>query len=59
MIYFDRLFAIKKNYKAALDEDAKQRAKIEQDWHDGYVTDLYKNKALQELDAAAASVAAN
>ena len=29
MIYFDRLFALKEKYRAALDEDSKARAKIE------------------------------
>ena len=39
MIYFDRLFALKEKYKAALDEDASKRAKIEKNFADGWTTD--------------------
>lgn len=48
MIYFDRLFALKEKFRAALDEDANKRAKIEKDFADGWVTESYRKKALEE-----------
>lgn len=52
MIYFDRLFSLKKKYKEALDEDARKREKIEKDFADGWTTESYRKKALSEQDAA-------
>ena len=47
MIYFDRLFALKEKYKAALDEDASKRAKIEKDFADGWTTDACRKYELE------------
>lgn len=47
MIYFDRLFALKEKYKAALDEDASKRAKIEKNFADGWTTDACRKYELE------------
>ena len=47
MIYFDRLFALKAKYKAALDEDASKRAKIEKNFADGWTTDACRKYELE------------
>ena len=47
MIYFDRLFALKAKYKAALDEDSKARAKIEKNFADGWTTDACRKYELE------------
>lgn len=52
MIYFDRLFALKEKYRAALDEDANKRAKIEKDFADGWTTDACRKYQLEQQDAA-------
>lgn len=52
MIYFDRLFALKEKYRAALDEDANKRAKIEKDFADGWTTDACRKYELEQQDAA-------
>lgn len=52
MIYFDRLFALKENYRAALDEDSKARAKIEKNFADGWTTDACRKYELEKQDAA-------
>ena len=52
MIYFDRLFALKEKYKAALDEDASKRAKIEKDFADGWTTDACRKYELEKQDTA-------
>lgn len=52
MIYFDRLFALKEKYKAALDEDSKARAKTEKNFADGWTTDACRKYELEKQDAA-------
>ena len=52
MIYFDRLFALKEKYRAALAEDANKRAKIEADFADGWTTDACRKYELERQDAA-------
>lgn len=52
MIYFDRLFALKEKYRAALDEDSKARAKIEKNFADGWTTDACRKYELEKQDAA-------
>lgn len=52
MIYFDRLFALKEKYRAALDEDSKARAKIEKNFADGWTTDACRKYQLEQQDAA-------
>lgn len=52
MIYFDRLFALKEKYRAALDEDANKRAKIEKNFADGWTTDACRKYELEQQDAA-------
>ena len=52
MIYFDRLFALKAKYKAALDEDSKARAKIEKTFAAGWTTDACRKYQLEQQDAA-------
>lgn len=52
MIYFDRLFALKEKYRAALDEDSKARAKIEKNFADGWTTDACRKYELEQQDAA-------
>ena len=52
MIYFDRLFALKEKYRAALDEDANKRAKIEKDFAVGWTTDACRKYELEQQDAA-------
>lgn len=47
MIYFDRLFELKEKYRAALDEDANKRAKIEKDFADGWTTDACRKYELE------------
>lgn len=47
MIYFDRLFELKKRYRSALDEDANKRAKIEKDFADGWTTDACRKYELE------------
>lgn len=47
MIYFDRLFALKEEFRAALDEDANKRAKIEKDFADGWTTDACRKYELE------------
>lgn len=47
MIYFDRLFALKAKYRAALDEDSKARAKIEKNFADGWTTDACRKYELE------------
>ena len=47
MIYFDRLFALKEKYRAALDEDSKARAKIEKNFADGWTTDACRKYELE------------
>lgn len=54
MIYFDRLFALKAKYKAALDEDANKRAKIEKDFADGWTTDACRKYELERQAEALA-----
>lgn len=52
MIYFDRLFELKEKYRAALDEDANKRAKIEKNFADGWTTDACRKYELEQQDAA-------
>ena len=52
MIYFDQLFALKAKYRAALDEDANKRAKIEKNFADGWTTDACRKYELEQQDAA-------
>lgn len=52
MIYFDKLFALKAKYKEALDEDARKRQQIEKNFADGWITESYRKKALEDQDAA-------
>lgn len=52
MIYFDRLFALKEKYRAALDEDSNKRAKIEKNFADGWTTDACRKYELEQQDAA-------
>lgn len=54
MIYFDQLFALKEKYRAALDEDANKRAKIEKNFADGWTTDACRKYELEQQDAALA-----
>lgn len=52
MIYFDKLFALKAKYKEALDEDARKRQQIEKNFADGWITESYRKKALEDQEAA-------
>ena len=52
MIYFDKLFALKEKYRAALDEDSKARARIEQNFADGWITDACRKYELEKQGAA-------
>ena len=52
MIYFDKLFALKEKYRAALDEDSKARARIEKNFADGWITDACRKYELEKQGAA-------
>lgn len=52
MIYFDRLFDLKEKYRAALNEDANKRAKIEKNFVDGWTTDACRKYQLEQQDTA-------